>query len=78
MLESALIGLLSSVITATVMQLAFKLRRKRQLRIATEIANTVTAELGEYNPNAIREALDKKDPKSNLMRIYFNSVRSTA
>lgn len=77
MLEAFLIGLTSSVIAAVLSHLALKLHRKRQLRIATEIADAVTAKLGEYKPTAIREALDARDPSCKLMRIYFNSVRNT-
>lgn len=78
MLEAGLIGFFSSVIAVALTQLAFRLHRQRQIRIATEIANRVTAENnGIEDRNLIREALDARDPSCRLMHVYFNHIRKT-
>lgn len=77
MFEAFLIGLLGSVIAVVLTQLAFRLHRQRQIRIAKEIEAAVIAETGTNDPNAVREALDKRDPSCRLMHVYFNHVRNT-
>lgn len=78
MLESALIGLLSSLITIALMRLAFKLQLNRRIRTAKEIEAAVIAETGTNDRNAVRRALDERDPSCRLMQVYFNHVRTNA
>lgn len=77
MIEAGIIGLCSSLVGVTLGKLLIHLQLKRRIRIATEIADKVTAENnGVYDPNLIRAALDERDPRCRLMRVYFNHVQN--